>query len=167
MAITLDATVGGASSNAYVDVAAADAYFEARLKATAWTGEDVEDQKKALIMATARLEQESWQGLKADSDQALAWPRHSTYDLNGDVYDDDAIPEPVATATYELALKLLGESDPFGDSGLEGFEQIKVGPLAVVPRHSKIAGELPEHVRREIRHLLETPSSATVRMFRA
>lgn len=53
MAVTVDATVGGAASNAYCTVVEADAYLEARLNSSAWTG--TEPKKIAVIEATREL----------------------------------------------------------------------------------------------------------------
>lgn len=150
MAVTLDATVGGASANAYADLSEADAYFEERLETADWDGATSEDKQRALIMATRRIDQETFEGSKADldpEDQSLEWPRVGADGPNGHVFDNDELPARLKQATYELALVMLGE-DFLSDTGLEGFEEVAVGPLSVTPRHAQKGGELPEAVKR-------------------
>lgn len=164
MALTIVTTVGGASSNSYVSVAEAVAHFEGRLRSDAWDNATDTDQMKALVSATGRLDQEEFQGCKTDSDQALKWPRYGAEDPDGVAYDSDAIPREIKTAVYKLALALLA-GDLLVDSGMEGFENIVLGPLEVTPR-TKAAGALPADVRREIAHVLTTPASNQIRFSR-
>ena len=149
---TLDSTVGGSSANSFITTAAAQAYFDERLSATEWDTSSGADQDRALIMATVRLSQEDFAGYKTDSGQALVWPRQGTYDEDGYVYANNAIPEPIANAQCEMALALLKDPSILADSGLEGFVEVGVGSGAVkaIPRGSRIAGELPAMVRREL-----------------
>lgn len=149
---TLTTTVGAADTNSYVTVSYATSYFDERLNTSDWDNADQADQERALIMAARRLDQEPWEGAKTDpdpSDQALAWPRNNATDRDGHLFENDVIPEKVKEAQCELALAMLGE-DLLDDTGLEGFEEVEVGPVSVTPRHSRQAGELPENVRREI-----------------
>lgn len=149
---TIDATVGGADANCYVTLSEASDYFDERLYTSDWDDATQDDQERALIMATRRLDQESYEGVRDDvdhEDQALEWPRSGATHPDGHAYDHDVIPPLVKRATYELALVLIGE-DEFSDTGLEEYEEISVGPVSVTPRHQQEAGELPEHVRREI-----------------
>jgi len=46
------------------------------------------------------------------------------------------------------------DSDLTTDTGLEGFDEVRVGPLSVKVRNTRKAGEIPEEVYREIRHWL-------------
>jgi hypothetical protein len=75
-------------------------------------------------------------------------PRYGIYDADGNGYDNDEIPGNVEKATCELALALLKDTSMLADTGLEGFEQTKVGSLSVTPRASRKAGALPQHVKR-------------------
>jgi len=162
MAASIDATIGGPSSNSYVTVAEADAYFDGRLDAADWTAASADEKIRALITATLRLEQETYEGAKYRSDpadQRLAWPRAGATDQNGWAYDTDIIPEPVQRAQMELALAMLG-SDLLSDTGLEGFEQVHVGPLSITPRQAHEAGDLPRNVRRHIAHVLLSSAGA-------
>lgn len=126
---TLDATVGGASSTSYIDVAAADLYFDNRLHATAWTGATSDDKERALNMATRELDSRvEWEGLKAETAQALAWPRYGLYDDDGYSLATDALPDELVNACCEFALILLGQ-DTTAPAGTAGFEAMKIGPI--------------------------------------
>ncbi|HEX7048651.1 MAG TPA: DnaT-like ssDNA-binding protein [Longimicrobiales bacterium] len=172
----LDATVGSPTANSYVTTVEADAYFDERLHAEAWTAASADDRARALIQATRRLDQEEYRGvprnpLKGTSEngptQALKWPRRAAENDEGWVYEDDIIPTIVKHATMELALAYLSaDADPLADTGLEGFARVSIGSLEVEPRHARVAGELPENVRRLLAPVLET-SRATVRLVRA
>ena len=160
--MAIDATVGGASANSYVTDAEATAYFIGRLNAEAW---DVAlDPEAALLSAARRLDQESYRGTSAEAAQALAWPRSGVTDEDGRTVASDAIPDRVKRAQMELALAMLGD-DLLADTGLEGFESVKVGPLDVTPRH-RTAGALPANVRRELAPFL-AGSTIEFRMERA
>jgi len=164
MAVTIDATVGGASANSYVTLATANTYFEGRLNVTDWTGATDDNKNRALVSAARRLDQESYEGIRASSTQALQWPRDGLYDEDGNSIDEDTIPQRVQDAQCELALYMLGE-DLLEDTGLEGFDAVKVGPIDVEVNHGKRAGDLPENVRRELSWWLTT-SRSTVRVVR-
>lgn len=148
---TLDATVGGASSNSYAVVADADTYFDERLRSTAWSGEDADDKERALIMATRRIDEEDFEGSKDSESQALKWPRVLAF-VDGVELGTDAIPDIIERATYELALVLLQKDDDSEDylqnSGLEAFKNVGVGPISVTPRYDHEGGNLPDNVRR-------------------
>jgi hypothetical protein len=153
MAITLVATVGGSTSNTYATLAEATTYFEGRLNVTDWTGATTDEKNRALVMAARRLDQEVWVSEKAASTQALKWPRWDAEDEDGNSVGSDVIPQAIKDAQCELALAML-DSDLTTDTGLEGFDEVAVGPLKVKVRHTRKAGEIPEEVYREIRHWL-------------
>lgn len=148
---TLDATVGGASSNSFATVSEADDYFDERLNTSDWDDASTDDKERALIMATRRIDRETFEGTRVDpdpEDQQLAWPRTGVVDQDGRVFDNDVIPDAIKHATFELALVIIGDEDFLADSGLEAFDQVSVGDLSVTPRHQQRAGELPEAVTR-------------------
>ena|SRR5215204_673724 len=159
--MSLDATVGGSSSNSYVTVLEADAYFADRLYASAWTGDD---KATALVTAARRLDQEDYLGYRATNEQAMKWPRYDTGDEDGRWYASDSIPQPVRDAQCELALYLL-ETDGLKQSRLSNFVHLKIGPLDLTPKHPQTSGSLPAVVVRLLRHLLAT-SPGTIRMVR-
>ena len=123
--MAIDATLSGATSNSYVTLAEANAYFANCLRAGAWTGASDADKVKALLTAcrhseTCRIrvhrrpygypgEPPNAMGLPWDplapsnSDQALSFPRQRDKDNDGDY----AIPNRVRLAQCEEALALL------------------------------------------------------------
>lgn len=59
----------------------------------------------------------------------------------------------VKDALFELTLALINSELELKDTGLEGFKNVKVGPLDVTPRSSRRAGTLPQQVIRLLRGL--------------
>lgn len=161
---TLDPTIGGSAANSYVSVSDADTYFDERPNSSTWTGEtDADKKERALIAATRRLDQEDFEGspvnpltgTSSGTTQSLKFPRYDVEDPDGWTYLHSVIPEPLKLATMELALAYLGaSSDPLANTGLEGFEEVKLGPITVKPRHSQVAAELPENVLDLIQHMM-------------
>lgn len=130
MTITLNATPGDASANAYVDLAGANSLLETRGFATEWTDADDEKRKAALVWATRILERLEWDGGIASTTQALRWPRFGAYDEDGREFASNAIPKPLKDATAELALYLVKE-DRTEDQGTVPITEAKVGEVAV------------------------------------
>ena len=170
MPLTLDATPKGANSNSYATRAEADSYFEGRRNADTWTAATAAEKDQALVAATTRLEQESYKASRTTSEQRLKWPRIwvETDDDYLTWYDSDTIPRVVKEACYELALASLnaGTTDPQADTGMEGFDHVQVGPLAVDINHAFRGGQLPASVTRLIRHV-SISISGTVRLIRS
>lgn len=139
----------------YVTLEEADAYFADRLNADPWVGLDESPpttKVQALTTAVLRLDQERYQGRRTDPDQEHAWPRAGVRDADGVRVAWDAVPAGIKRAQMELALAMLTE-DLLSDTGLEGFEEVQVGPLRVKAR-SGPAGALPAQVRRELQGFL-------------
>ena len=145
----MDSTVGGASANSFVSQAAASTYFGGRLGADAWTDASTTDKDAALMMATLRLDAENYVGYTVTLTQRLQWPRFSTYDRNGHFYASDAIPLVIQQATFEYALALLQEPTLLNDTGLEMFQNVRLGNLDVTPRNLASA-RLPAIVKQLI-----------------
>lgn len=157
MAVTLDATVGGASSNSFATVEEADAYLATRLNSGAWTGTD--PKAVALIEATRTLSALAWQGYRTDDVQALSWPRTGVVNPDASLdapagawtgmpeYDDDVIPQRVKDATCELALEFLraGTTDIAGQDDAAGIILETVGPLTT---EWESAGVRPQGLQR-------------------
>jgi hypothetical protein len=162
--MALDATVGGAFSNAYISTAVADAILSDALGTEAWTGAALATKERALVSATARLDQETYKGLQSSTSQALAWPRVAVFRERVPI-PFDQIPREIQRATAILAHRLLVDPALLEPTGLEGFQNVKVGPLDVTPREDVKAGGLPDDVRREIRSLI-VGSGNTVRLRR-
>jgi hypothetical protein len=106
--MAIEAAVGGESSNSYVTLQEAEAYFAERLRVDAWTGASDADKEKALLTACRHLERHRYcdGGGPAFTDprQRLAFPRKRDTNAAG----DHIIPQPVKDAQCEEALALLG-----------------------------------------------------------
>lgn len=166
---TIDASVGGASSNSYGTVAEADTYFDSRLALpTAWVPGGGANALRALITATNVLDRMSmahrtmrtradgsqylyqsraWTGLPASTTQRLAWPRTGMYDQNSNAILATVIPEALKFAEFELAGQLL-----IADTTLDyavsakGITSVKAGSVSVSFREDILAHVLPDAV---------------------
>jgi len=107
MSLTLDATVGGASSNGYATAVDAIALADYRIGGAAFVALTADQQIQALVTATRDIdsianaapgEYGGFIGEKATVGQALEWPR------TGTDFDADALPAVLVAATAELAI---------------------------------------------------------------
>lgn len=114
MPTAIDATVGGTSANSYITVAEGDTFAGDVLPTPAWSAATSDNKIRALLAATARLDELEWVGTRATTTQSLAWPRADAKCGEKD-YDDDVIPAEVKRGTFELANLLLTDVtvDPF------------------------------------------------------
>ena len=145
-AVTIDATVGGASSNSFLTLAAAELLIHSRPFHSAWDDITVDDQKEsALIHATRILNRYRWQGIIASTAQMLAFPRSSLYDYDGREYAADAIPAWLEEATAELAF-IMATEDRLSDTGTEGFSEIKVASIEVKVDKYDRPDDVPDRV---------------------
>ncbi len=132
MALVIDATVGGASSNSLVTVAEMTTYCEGRLNASVWTAATA--QEPALVEATRELCALAWCGLTVSESQALAWPRQWVQNPDSpawNYYSTTEIPTRVKNAACELALQFLkaGTTDIAAASPTEGVIEKTVDVL--------------------------------------
>jgi hypothetical protein len=176
MALTLIVEDGTSKpdSNTYIGLADADAYFEGRLHAEAWTAADDPTKSAALVHAARMLDQYiSWLGEKSNTDQAMEWPRWGVY-LDGSVYymtpnqpaawvyaiDSDTIPRVLKDAQCELALVLIGQ-DLQSLPDTAGFKVISVAGVELeVDKHDRLR-EIPAHVFKLVSHLGVRKGSTT------
>lgn len=119
MAITLDATVGGANSNSYLTVAAMNALAETYPHMNAWLTEADINKAQLLIHATRMLDLNFAPfGIVTTETQALLWPRRHVVDqTTGRLLASDSIPSFVQQATAEWAWALHENPDPYEDVG--------------------------------------------------
>lgn len=167
--MALDATVGGISANSYVTVEEANTYFADRLHASAWTA--FAGKEAALITASRLLDWElRFQGFKADSAQAMQFPRTDVTLSDGSELSTTIIPQEIKFAVFELALKSL-TSDRTAESDLAGIEQVKAGPLFVKATpagyESTQAKVIPDHIRKLLSDFILNGSMSVVRLMRA
>ena len=115
---TLDATLAGATSNSYVDLAEADAIAANLPFAADWAALTDEEKIDGLIVATRWLETLNYNGERCTSTQRLKWPRKDA-ECDGQVSDCSSIPYAIKEAEVILAYqyKLDPKSFPgFGGS---------------------------------------------------
>lgn len=167
--MALDATVGSQTSNSYVTVAEAAAYFADRVHADAW--QDVENPASALVTASRMLDwYVKWKGYRSSITQSMQWPRTGVSRPDGSSVDTDIVPGEVKVAVYELALSSV-EEDRTADDPMAGIEQVKAGSLMIKADSGDVfstsADTIPEKVWRILSDLTSTGGVNVVRLMRA
>jgi hypothetical protein len=151
MAIAINATVGSASANSYLTLAAAQEIIDGFVEdadVTAWASATTDQKNRALFTATQRLDRERFLGARATDTQALQWPRTGVrkpdtyintyavgfpFRITTDYYTDTEIPQQVQYAQVVLAVYLHNNPDGIGLSGLEDYKNVKIGSIDVTP----------------------------------
>ena len=149
MAITIDATVGGASANSYLTLSAAQDLIDGMVEnddVTAWASATTDQKNRALYSATQRLDRERFLGARATDTQALQWPRTGVrkpdtyintyavgfpFRITTDYFTDTEIPDQIKQAQVVLAVYLNNNKDGMGLSGLEDYKSVSIGRLSV------------------------------------
>lgn len=164
----LDATIGGATSNSYVTVAEAAAYFSNRTYASAW--ENIDDQGSALVTATSVIDwYVSWKGVRVDDVQALDWPRAGVYNKIGELYLETVIPADVKTAVLEYALSAI-TSDRTADGALAGLSEVRAGSLQLKTDdgvYNTTPDTIPDKIWKILRGLYTRSGSGVIWLIRA
>jgi hypothetical protein len=163
MALTLIATPGAPDANSYATVADGDAYHEAHLYATAWTGATEPNKTIALVMATRVLDARCrWKGTAVSDAQALGWPRYNVADPNtGYILSHLLIPRQVREATCELARTLLaGDRTADNQADAQGLTKLKAGPVELEFKDFIVPKVLSDAVMSLLRDLTETAAGA-------
>lgn len=126
---TIDATVGGASSNSYITEVEGDTYWDSNYHNDAWNALSSADKTALAITATRVLDDwVDWVGSKATEAQALRWPRYGVTDRDGYLIASDIIPVWLKNATSELAAHLINYN-PSAEPDTKGFSEIRVDVL--------------------------------------
>ena len=137
MALVVEDGTAKTDAESYISVADAGTRHTA-FGNTAWTGTDAV-KEAALRRATAYMLQayrERWHGYRKTATQALDWPRSFVYlepFVHGAVgaypylVDDTTVPDEIANACADLALRAL--SDDLNADLARGIIREKVGPL--------------------------------------
>ena len=151
MAVTIDATAGGANANSYMTLAQADAYVEAMISSAdvnKWGSGNEDSRNRALTAAAQRLDRERFIGARATDTQALQWPRTGVrkpdtyvntyatgfpFRISDDYFTDEEIPDQIKRAQIELAVYLHNNVEGISLGGLEDFKNVKIGSLDVTP----------------------------------
>lgn len=162
MAIAVDATIGGAASNSYIDVAAADQIMEYRQTTFAvWSALSDDQKGAALISATQMFDALDWKGIRAAEGQSLRWPRSGVYDLDGYAIADDAIPSDVQEAVADYAYT-VSQGDQFQATGLEGFSEIKVDVINLKLDASDRDSAIPDRILDRLRYLVKSGAGGSI-----
>ena len=168
MAITIDATVGGASANSYLTLSDANDLVEGMVLSTdaaKWDSGTDDNRNRSLVTATQRIDRERFLGARADDDQALQWPRTgvrkpdtyiNTYSvgfpfrITTDYFTTSEIPDQIKRATVVLAVYLHNNVDGIELSGLEDFKSLQVGSINLTPNFYGATGadRIPPMVER-------------------
>ncbi|MCP3684774.1 MAG: hypothetical protein GY861_19065 [bacterium] len=152
MALTLDATIGGANSNTYILLADAEIVMEGVFYKDNWVAATEPNKNIALVQATRMLDElMNWFGTRSDSDsQALEFPRYGCpkrpgYDGYTNFFDDDEIPTWLENATVIMADAILG-SNRGADSDTKGFKRMKVDVLELEIDSTDRQDTMPDNV---------------------
>tara|TARA_R100000231_G_scaffold33212_2_gene29104 strand:+ start:2325 stop:2885 length:561 start_codon:yes stop_codon:yes gene_type:complete len=158
MAVTIDATAGGANANSYITLAEADTFVEAMISSSDvsnWTTGNDDTRNRALTAAAERLDRERFLGARATDTQARQWPRTGVrkpdtyvntyatgfpFRISEDYFTDTEIPDQVKRAQIELAVYLKNNVDGISLGGLEDFKSVKIGNIEVTPDKSGAIG---------------------------
>ena len=144
MAFVFDSTAKSATANSYVSVSEADDYFAAHLDSNFWPTAS-KDKQAALVMATNRIDAETFQGRRTELTQSLQWPR-----LWVVTRDSNIIPRELKIATFEMALhylKMKAGEFTVDENDLETLDKYKVGPLDVQIKSNVKADRIPTKVK--------------------
>ena len=106
MAVTLDATLGGSTSNSYVDMTTAVTIAENIPGGGDWIALDEENRNLSLIQATRWMETLDYRGDRCAADQRLKWPR------SGAECDGVTSVSPLRSAIQEADIVKYNESQP-------------------------------------------------------
>lgn len=166
MALVLQPDPSLPDYNSFASLAEANAYFEKRLHATAWTGATTANKEAALAWSTIQLSGMEWKGARTSGTQLLAFPRvglsytedggsisAETYDVGLGYYTvitvpSDVPPLEIKQATSELAFWLI-QSDKTAESDLAGFKRLKVSDIEIEP----LAKDRPDWFVEPVRNL--------------
>jgi len=180
MPVSLDATIGGATTNSYLLLAEAQTIIDSWIpteEITQWAIASVDTQNRALVSAFERLDREAFFGDRASATQSAQWPRYRVakpdlyssptryrrfYQHFGSYYSVTEIPIEVKKAQVVIALYLNSNPSSLGLGGLEQFRKVKVGPLEVEPVQPQDLRQLPPMVEQYLRGLKAGSSSISI-----
>lgn len=147
--------------NSYATVAEADAYFEDRLDAAAWSLASEEQREMALVTATTIIDTMRWLGYVKDSEQRLAFPRVVKYfddKLGMEVQlDSMEVPERILVGLFEQAYHLLNTEGILDEVG--SLDSLGVGTISIDIKRE--AALIPPIVRKVVKPLLRTAGVLT------
>ena len=143
MALVLDATVGGASSNSYLTTDRAQALAGEMPHMGEWISNVEVSKEQYLVYATRLIDRYGYyKGSRTNSSQALAFPRTGLYEFpEGNAISSSVIPSFVEWACIEWAFHLL--KNPQSDANFgEGLDFIRTPSFAL-----SLNGQTPSQTR--------------------
>jgi hypothetical protein len=140
--MTLDTTVGGASSDSYATLAE----YQAKAAAFGWTlgSTDVADEVNLRKAAQFLDSRHVYRGTKATAEQAREWPRYDSLESTfGYAYYPypifaDKIPLAIKEAQMEMAFLIQGGATPFAT--VDGLVKRKREKLDVIEEETEYFG---------------------------
>lgn len=180
--MALVTTVGDATANSYGDSDGATAYFLATGRADAWETANAGHPEEWLLRAMPFIEAQDYMGVRATTEQALAFPRvgssgqrrvtqvsglsqtYGLYDLRDRFFASNAIPTPVINAQYEQALAIAANAN-WSDDRYES-KTIAAGDTLIEVRNNRQLGKLCKLAALQLDGLLLTGGSVR-RLIRA
>jgi hypothetical protein len=159
LVLTKETGAGLSNANSYASAVDGDAYHEAHLYASAWTGASTATKEAALVMATRLIDGcYQFNGRKVSSTQALQWPRAKAIDPDGPVstgilsssegyFSENVVPVAVVNATCEVARELM-KADSTDATDAEGLQSISIaGALTMQFDKKDQQAKIPETAR--------------------
>ena len=128
---TLDATLAGATSNSYVDLAEADAIAANLPFADEWAAMTDDEKTTGLIAATRWLETLSYGGTRCSTTQRLKWPRKGA-ECDGQISDCTSIPYEIKEAEVILAYQYHLDPKSFPGFGGSAGDSAPAGTYITV-----------------------------------
>ena len=173
LAIIKEDGTGRADANSYADVAEGDAFHEAHLYATDWSGANAATKAAALVFATRLIDAHyQFRGFNVHQTQALQWPREFARDddalrvsgigglmSRSEFFDIDKVPTALRDATIETARELIKTNrtdDPDGEglasmslSGTMSMTFDKSDRMPIIPHVAQaMLSKLGEYLQR-------------------
>lgn len=131
MSLVQETGAGLATSNSYVAVADADAYFSRHSVAAKWAPLANDAKETALITAARALDYGvTWKGLRVTAEQAMQWPRKCVKISTG-LVEEDVVPAQVKMAQMEIAALVVVGGDRMADPSTAGLKSAVLGKGAL------------------------------------
>lgn len=146
--LTVIATAGAANANSYVTLDEAKAIMVGRPQTMAWDAATDATKNKAIVWATALLDDcMEWGGLIWQTTQALRWPRSGLADRDLRVINGQTIPTLLKRATAELANYLIQRDRTATPDVLGlGFDVGNVQGVAVTVNRQQVLDIIPDYL---------------------
>lgn len=125
-------TIGSTEYEVYQETADVDDYLAAALNTDEWDALSSAEKNRTNVAMTRLLDRQRWQGAKASSGQALAFPRSGLTDSEGNAVSSESIPAAVLSAHSELCLIAADGSTVQADATTENtIKRVKAGSAEV------------------------------------